>query len=82
MADEAENLVLEHLKTIRKEVSGVRTDLKAGLRQTNERLAAMEHHLAGFHLSVIANSDELEALKVRIRRIEDRLELREDHPNE
>ncbi len=71
MADKIENIVLEHLKAIRGDLS----NLTNGQRLTNERLAAIEHHMAGFHVTVSNHSEELDTLKERIDRIERRLHL-------
>jgi hypothetical protein len=38
-------------------------------------LAAVEHHLAAFHLSDVARADDITDLRRRIERIERRLDL-------
>lgn len=63
---------------ILKKLQAGQARLEAGQRQTNERLAAIEHHLAGFHLSLATHMDEMESLKSRVERIERRLELADD----
>jgi predicted nucleic acid-binding Zn-ribbon protein len=73
MADRADNLVLEILRRLQTDMA----DLKEGQRTANVHLAAIESHLAGFHLTVSAHSDELVELRQRIERIERRLELSE-----
>jgi predicted nucleic acid-binding Zn-ribbon protein len=73
MSDKPENLVLEHLRAMRGDLSS----LKDGQKLTNERLAAIEHHMAGFHVTVFSHTDELESLKQRMDRIEKRLELKD-----
>lgn len=47
MSDDVENIVLEHLRAIRGDLN----DVKNRQRQTNERLSAIEHHMAGFHVT-------------------------------
>jgi predicted nucleic acid-binding Zn-ribbon protein len=76
MADEPDNLVLEILRRLQADIS----ELKAGQQTANVHLAAIENHMAGFHLTVSAHSDEIAGLKRRIERIERRLEL-SDAPN-
>ncbi len=56
-------------------MQGDLAELKEGQRAANRLFAAIESHMAGFHLSVAAHSDELTGLKARIERIERRLEL-------
>lgn len=73
MSENIENLLLEHLKSIQ----NVLTDLKTGQRLTNERLGAIEHHMAGFHVTVSHHQEDIQSLKIRLERIEKRLELRE-----
>ena len=69
--EEVENLMLEHLKAIRAELAS----LTQGQRVTNERLGAIEHHMAGFHSSAVSQTSEIDHLKERLSRIEKRLEL-------
>jgi hypothetical protein len=73
MATEPESLVLEHLRHMRGKLDGVADDVKLlGLR-----MAAMERHMAGMYTSETYQSDELDRLKRRVDRIEQRLELAE-----
>jgi len=71
MADQPDNLVLEILRRLQADLA----DLKEGQRATNVHLAAIESHMAGFHLTVSAHADDLISLKRRIERIERRLDL-------
>lgn len=71
MQEKTENIVLEHLKAIRKDLY----DLKEGQRLTNERLSGIEHHQAGFHVNINNQSEEIEALKTRLEQVEKRLDL-------
>lgn len=65
------DIIIEILPRIQADIA----ELKDGQRTANVRLAAIEQHLGGFHLTVGVHSDELAALKTRIERIERRLEL-------
>jgi predicted nucleic acid-binding Zn-ribbon protein len=71
MAEEPNNLMLEILRRLQTDMAA----LKEGQRTANVHLAAIESHMAGFHLTVSAHTDELVELKQRIERIERRLEL-------
>ena len=73
MTESTENLVIEHLRAMRNDLAA----LKDGQKLTNERLAAIEHHMAGFHVTVSSHTEELDTLKERVSRIERRLELRD-----
>ena len=69
--DSVENLVLEQLRAIR----GKLGELKTGQRQTNDRLAATEHHMAGFHVTVSYHQEEIAEIKLRLDQVEKRLQL-------
>jgi hypothetical protein len=71
MADEVNNLVLEHLRHIRLRVDGLTDDM----RQVILRLGAVERHVAGVHISDVGQNAELDGIKERLRRAERRLEL-------
>ncbi|MCR6643411.1 MAG: hypothetical protein NVV62_02175 [Terricaulis sp.] len=71
MAKEPDNLVLEHLKAIRKDTA----DLKEGQDRVELRLASIEGHIAAFQLSETRQNSELDKLRQRIERLEKRLEL-------
>ncbi|NJN47229.1 MAG: hypothetical protein HC808_12940 [Candidatus Competibacteraceae bacterium] len=60
---------------ILKHLQGGLSRLEDGQRQTNERLAAIEHHMAGFHMTQVSYMDELSTLRNRVERIERRLDL-------
>ena len=49
--------------------------LHAGNNSVESGLAAIEHHLAAFHLSDAARADEITDLRRRVERIERRLDL-------
>ena len=58
-----------------KQMNGTLSKLEQGQRLTNERLGAIEHHMAGFHVSNSTHSEEIDTLKIRLERIERRLEI-------
>ena len=73
MADETSSLVLEHLRHIRARVNDIADEMKSqGTRKTE-----MERHWAGFHASDVDQTHEISRLKVRVERIEQRLDLHE-----
>jgi predicted nucleic acid-binding Zn-ribbon protein len=76
MANKQDSLMVEILRRLQADMA----ELKEGQRTANVHLAAIENHMAGFHLTVSAHTDELSALRQRIERIERRLEL-SDAPN-
>jgi archaellum component FlaC len=43
----------------------------------NQRLEAIEHHMAGFHITVSHHQEEIAGLKLRLERLEKRLEIRD-----
>jgi len=71
MADEVDNLVLEHLRAIRGAVGG----LKDGQDRIELRLATIEAHIAAFQVSEARQNIDLDLLRQRVDRIERRLEL-------
>jgi hypothetical protein len=71
MTEPTAELMLEILRRMQADLA----DLKEGQRTANVRLSAIEHHMAGFLASGVAQHDELERLKARVARIERRLDL-------
>ncbi len=71
MTEETTNLVLEHLRHIRASVDGLRDDM----RQFIMRLASIERHHRGLHVSEVDQNVEIDRIKERLERIERRLEL-------
>lgn len=76
MNDKVENLVLEHLRALRGDMS----EVKQSMRHTNERLAAIEHHMAGFYTTTLNHTDEISELRRRLERVERRLEIMDETP--
>ena len=69
MADEPQNLVLEHLRRIDRKVDGLLEEF----RHFNLRVG--ENHTVGLHLSDVQQNGEIDRIKNRLDRIERRLEL-------
>lgn len=71
MADETQNIVLEHLRHIRGRVD----HLSDEMRNMNVRMAAIEGHMASLVTGGVGQNSEIDRLKRRVDRIELRLEL-------
>lgn len=70
---EVENLVMEHLRALRKEVA----EIKDGLASARLEIIAIGQQVAGLTTAVYAGHDRFHVLEQRIERIERRLELAE-----
>jgi hypothetical protein len=71
VTDETESLVLEHLRAIRSDVGRMKDDM-SGLRM---EMTAMRHDMAGVRTLQDMHYGDIAALKVRLERIERRLDL-------
>lgn len=71
MAKEPDSLVLEHLRAIR-ETQDRHTQ---AFTDVQLRLSAIENHMVGFQFSEVRQNSELDRLRARLERIEQRLEL-------
>ncbi len=71
MSEDRDALMLEILKNIQHRLSRV----EDAQNTTNRRLSAIEAHLVGFHTTVSANTADIDDLKLRLDRIEKRLDL-------
>ena len=71
MVDNIENLVLEHLRAIRTDMARMAEDMR-GLRT---EMMSVRHHVRGLELSQDADHTDIASMKVRLDRIEKRLEL-------
>ena len=78
MADNVENLILEHLRLIRTDIGGIRE----GVREIKQRLTSLESALAGLRRDnvnlygdVIDQQSRYDRLVERVERIERRLGL-------
>jgi tetrahydromethanopterin S-methyltransferase subunit G len=74
MADEPQNLVLEHLRRIDRKVDGLLEEF----RHFNLRVGSIENHTVSLHLSDVQQNGEIDRIKNRLDRIERRLELVDD----
>ena len=77
MSHNNDNIVIEILR----DLQGGQAHLRSGQQQTNERLAAIEHHMAGFHGSLVRFDTVVEELEHRVARIERRLQLSDPDPS-
>lgn len=68
---EVENLVMEHLRAIRKDIA----ELKDGQASVRLEISALGQQVAGLTTAVYAGHDRFAVLEQRIERIERRLEL-------
>ena len=68
---EPDNLVLEHLRAIRGQV----TKLADGMHTLSTEMTAMRHHLFGAITTQNSDHVEIAEIKVRLDRIEKRLDL-------
>ena len=70
MTDNVENLVLELLRAIRADIA----DLKRDLTNNTVQIAALGQQLAGLSVAVYGGKNDLEEVKRRVERLEQRLE--------
>lgn len=71
MTDETQNLVLEILKRLQADFVLMREDIH-GVRS---EMASLKHHMAAFMSHEITQDSEIAAVKLRLERIERRLDL-------
>ena len=68
---ETDNIVLEHLRAIRGDISAIKSDMR-GLKV---EMTSMRHSMASMTTLIDHHHGEIAEIKVRIDRIERRLEL-------
>jgi hypothetical protein len=73
MADETDNLVLEHLRHIRGAVDDIRAEMKHFIM----RMGLAERNVVSLHVADASQNVEIDRIKERLARIERRLELTE-----
>lgn len=71
MTDELTHIVLEHLRHIRARVDKIDDDLST----LTARFGVLEGHLAQHHVTEAVQTSEIDRIKIRLDRIERRLEL-------
>lgn len=83
MTDAVDNLVLEHLKSLRNEVRDFRNEFHTETENLKHRMSALETAMINVKREVTAGDDtdarhqvQLDQIVERIRRLEKRLELR------
>jgi uncharacterized coiled-coil protein SlyX len=82
MTDEVENLMLEHLKTLRSEIKDMRNTMKGEFKDVKERLSTLEsgqalviQHIGQLSSSIAGQQVSIDRMSDRIDRVEHRLEL-------
>lgn len=75
MTTDTDNLVLEHLRAIRSDIS----DIKNRLTGVEVQLSAMGQQLAGLTAAVYGSKGDIDDIKRRLDRVEHRLELTDAH---
>ena len=75
MTDKVENLTHEMLRRVHGKLDDIQTEMRLRFTGVESGLAAIEHHLAAFHLTDVARADDITDLRRRIERIERRLDL-------
>lgn len=78
MSEKIENLMLEHMKKIQAELSGIRQDsaeIKSRLSSIESGIARIAREEAGNYGEIIENRHMFDKLAERIGRIEKRLEI-------
>jgi hypothetical protein len=71
MTDNVENLVLELLRAIRADIA----DLKREVTNNTVQIVALGQQMAGLSVAVYGSKNDLEEVKRRVERLEQRLEL-------
>ena len=69
--DSTNNIVLEHLRAIRSDI----TDLKTDVRGIREDVRSVKQHMAGFMTHENIQDDDIIHIKDRLNRIERRLDI-------
>jgi len=82
MSENIENLILEHLRTLRNEVAGMRTEMHEEFRDVKLRLGSVESAVVTVRRDaadqmgdVVRQQLRIDQLAERLERIERRLEL-------
>lgn len=77
MPNKIDNLVLEHLRSLRNDLAGFRHDTMERLDNLTARVASMGDQLAGIRADIARLDHRLEGVDKRVERIERRLTLAE-----
>ena len=80
--ENVDNIIIEHLKALRSEVSGMRSEMHADFKDVKARLNHLEASMAGVRRDSALSAEDfarqqvsIDSLLERIQRIEKRLEL-------
>ena len=80
--ENVDNIVIEHLKSLRSEVATMRSDMRAEFKDVKARLSHLDASMAGVRRDGALSAEDfarqqisIDALVERIHRIEKRLEL-------
>jgi len=73
MSDDIDNLILEHLRAMRGDI----TSIKEGQREVRAELGSVRGYLAAMHSDIASSAVRSDTLETRIERIENRLDLRD-----
>jgi len=71
MNEKVENLILEHLRVMRSDIASINDELR-GMRS---EMRAMKQHMAAFMTHEITQDGDIAELKIRLDRVEKRLDL-------
>jgi len=72
-----DNLILEHLKSLRNEVRDLRKDMDDNFRDVKLRLGSIERYQVGSHDDSVRQNARIDDLDERIQRLERRLEIQD-----
>jgi septal ring factor EnvC (AmiA/AmiB activator) len=78
MSENVENLILEHLRGMRSDISALRDDsreVKSRLASLETAVSAMRREIADLYADVVGQHSRYDRLIERIERIEKRLDL-------
>ena len=75
MTDNAENLILEHLKLLRNEVKAQSVNMDEQFESIRLRLSSIEGQMVGIHTDIAIMNSRMDKFESRLDRIERRLEL-------
>ena len=80
--ENVDNLIIEHLRGLRSEVAGMRTEVQSEFKDVKARLSHLDASMAGVRRDGALGAEDfarqqvsIDALVERIQRIEKRLEL-------
>lgn len=75
MADNVEDLTQEMLRRIHGKLDDIQTEMRLRFTGVETGLAALDQHLAAFHVVDAARADEIAELRRRIERLERRVDI-------